>query len=214
MLAAEDRDRLGDVADVAVAPVPIRSLCAPPIWMDASSYRRRSRGTGRPRETQMDRNQGRERATTAERAPIATYDVRGGGGVTLHSREWGDRTGPSILFVHGWSQSQLCWSRQTASDLASTFRIVTFDIRGHGMSEKPPEPEQYTDPQVWADDLAAIIQQTGLRSAGAGCLVIWRLHRDRLCARLRRRRARRNRPRRRLRPDDAAQLLRASVPDC
>lgn len=110
----------------------------------------------------MESNQGRERATTAEGAPIATYDVRGGGGVTLHSREWGDRTGPSILFVHGWSQSQLCWSRQTASDLASTFRIVTFDIRGHGMSEKPPEPEQYTDPQVWADDLAAIIQQTGL----------------------------------------------------
>jgi pimeloyl-ACP methyl ester carboxylesterase len=67
-----------------------------------------------------------------------------------------------MLFVHGWSQSQLCWSLQIGSALANTFRLVTFDIRGHGMSEKPPDADQYIDAQVWADDLAAIIEQTGL----------------------------------------------------
>ena len=69
--------------------------------------------------------------------PIATHDVRGGGGLRLHVREWGDPQGPPIVFVHGWTQSQMCWSRQIAGPLAEDFRIVTFDLRGHGMSEKP-----------------------------------------------------------------------------
>src|SRR4051794_8291040 len=64
--------------------------------------------------------------------PIATHDVRGGGGLRLHAREWGDPEGPPVVFIHGWSQSQLCWARQTEGPLADEFRIVTFDLRGHG----------------------------------------------------------------------------------
>jgi non-heme chloroperoxidase len=94
-------------------------------------------------------------------APIATYDVEGGGGLTLHVREWGNPEGPPILFVHGWSQSQLCWARQVAGPLAEQFHIVTFDLRGHGMSEKPRAADCYLDAQLWADDLAAVIGRTG-----------------------------------------------------
>ena len=96
---------------------------------------------------------------TAESEPTATHDVRGGGGLRLHVREWGDPQGPPIVFVHGWSQSQLCWSRQTAGPLADDFRIVTFDLRGHGMSEKPPDAEHYVDARLWAEDLNAVIEQ-------------------------------------------------------
>jgi pimeloyl-ACP methyl ester carboxylesterase len=95
---------------------------------------------------------------TLEGEPMATHDVRGGGGLRLHVREWGDPQGPPIVFVHGWSQSQLCWSRQTAGTLADDFRIVTFDLRGHGMSEKPPEAEHYVDARLWAEDLNAVIE--------------------------------------------------------
>jgi non-heme chloroperoxidase len=94
--------------------------------------------------------------------PIATYEIRGGGGLRLQAREWGDPGGPELLLIHGWSQSDLCWTRQVSGELASGFRIVTFDLRGHGLSEKPPEPEHYADPQLWADDVAAVIAQTGL----------------------------------------------------
>jgi non-heme chloroperoxidase len=55
------------------------------------------------------------------REPIATYDVRGGAGLRLHVREWGNREGPPILLIHGWSQSQLCWARQVAGGLAEEF---------------------------------------------------------------------------------------------
>ncbi len=40
---------------------------------------------------------------------------------------------------------------------AGEFRLVAYDLRGHGMSEAPLEPEHYTDGALWADDVAAII---------------------------------------------------------
>jgi pimeloyl-ACP methyl ester carboxylesterase len=88
--------------------------------------------------------------------------VRGGGGLRLHVREWGKADGPPILFIHGWSQNHLCWARQYESALADEFRLVAYDLRGHGMSEAPLEPEHYTDGKLWAEDVAAIIEELHL----------------------------------------------------
>ena len=98
--------------------------------------------------------------TVAQTRTIHT--VRGGGGLRLHVREWGREDGPPILFIHGLSQSHLCWARQYESALAEEFRLVAYDLRGHGMSEAPLGPEHYTDGALWADDVAAIIDQLGL----------------------------------------------------
>ena len=102
--------------------------------------------------------------------PIATREVLGGGGLKLHAREWGNPQGPPLLFIHGWSQSDLCWLNQVRGDLASTSRMVTFDLRGHGLSDKPARPESYADGQLWADDIAAVIDQAGLEQP---VLVAW-----------------------------------------
>jgi non-heme chloroperoxidase len=98
----------------------------------------------------------------AKTEPIATHDVPGGGGLGLHAREWGNREGPPIRFIHGWSQSQLCWSRQLAGGLIEDFRVVTFDSRGHGMSDRPTDHEHYLDPRLWAEDIAAVIDRLDL----------------------------------------------------
>lgn len=97
--------------------------------------------------------------------PMTIHTVRGGGGLRLHVREWGRADGPPILFLHGLSQSHLCWARQYQSALADEFRLVACDLRGHGMSEAPLEPEHYTDGELWADDVAAIIEQLSLDRA-------------------------------------------------
>jgi non-heme chloroperoxidase len=94
--------------------------------------------------------------------PMTKHVVRGGGGLRLHVREWGRADGPPILFIHGWSQCHLAWSRQYESALADEFRLVAYDLRGHGMSEAPLAPEHYTDAGLWADDVAAIIDELGL----------------------------------------------------
>jgi pimeloyl-ACP methyl ester carboxylesterase len=90
------------------------------------------------------------------------HTARGGGGLRLHVREWGKADGPRILFIHGWSQNHLCWVKQYESALADEFRLVAYDLRGHGMSEAPLEPEHYTDATLWADDVAAIVGQLEL----------------------------------------------------
>jgi non-heme chloroperoxidase len=89
------------------------------------------------------------------------YSVTGGGGVTLHVRDSGNPDGAAIVFVHGWTQCDRCWDRQLDGPLAARFRMITFDIRGHGMSDKPMEPDSYTDERLWADDLAAVLKGAG-----------------------------------------------------
>jgi pimeloyl-ACP methyl ester carboxylesterase len=54
------------------------------------------------------------------------------------------------------------WTKQYQSPLADEFRLLAFDLRGHGMSEAPLEPEHYTDGRLWADDLAAVIDELRL----------------------------------------------------
>jgi non-heme chloroperoxidase len=90
------------------------------------------------------------------------HDVQGGGGLRLHVREWGNADGLPILFIHGWSQNHLCWAKQYESPLADEFRLVAYDLRGHGMSDAPLAPEHYTDGELWADDVAAIVERLGL----------------------------------------------------
>jgi pimeloyl-ACP methyl ester carboxylesterase len=102
---------------------------------------------------------------TAQQKParrMKTHTVAGGGGLPLHVREWGPADRPPILFIHGWSQNHLCWDKQYESELRDEFRLVAYDLRGHGMSQAPLGPEHYTDGKLWADDLAAIIDQLGL----------------------------------------------------
>lgn len=81
------------------------------------------------------------------------HTIEGGGGLKLHVREWGPPGAPAILFLHGWSQHHLCWMRQIESPLADGFRLVAMDLRGHGQSEAPLEPEAYTTGALWAEDL-------------------------------------------------------------
>src|SRR6188472_1343240 len=91
--------------------------------------------------------------------PGATrHEVKGGGGLRLHVREWGRPDGQPIVLIHGWSQNHLCWAHQYDSALADEFRLVAFDLRGHGMSDAPLDAAQYTDAALWADDLAAVIE--------------------------------------------------------
>src|SRR5688500_18939840 len=95
-----------------------------------------------------------------EEGTMRTHTVTGGGGCQLHVEETGNPDGRAILFIHGFSQCRLSWSRQVDSDLADDFRLVTIDARGHGLSDKPRDA--YGDSKLWADDIQAIITALGL----------------------------------------------------
>ena len=82
--------------------------------------------------------------------------ITGGGGAQLHVVEAGNARGRPLVFIHGFSQCRLAWSRQLNSALAEDYRLVAMDLRGHGLSDKPPDG--YGDSRLWADDIDAVIR--------------------------------------------------------
>jgi non-heme chloroperoxidase len=89
--------------------------------------------------------------------------VRAPDGVSISAQEWGNPAGPEIVFIHGFSQASMSWARQYDSDLAKEFRIITYDLRGHGNSDKPLEPEKYKESKGWADEVKAVIDAARLK---------------------------------------------------
>jgi non-heme chloroperoxidase len=89
-------------------------------------------------------------------------EVEGGGGLKLNVCRYGNTKGPPVVFLHGWSQSHLSWRAQLESELAESLDLVVMDLRGHGASQAPAGPENYTDGDLWAEDVRAVIETLGL----------------------------------------------------
>lgn len=92
-------------------------------------------------------------ATAADYSFVTAPD-----GVPLCVFETGRPDGPALLFIHGFSQSYAVFKRQYESDLAHEFRIVGFDLRGHGCSGKPWKASDYASPDIWAADVRAVME--------------------------------------------------------
>ena len=89
---------------------------------------------------------------------LNTEKVVGGGGVSLSVQETGNASGPAIVLIHGFGANHLTWDAQFRGKLAQDFRVVSYDLRGHGASDRPMQAAQYTDGALWADDLDAVIR--------------------------------------------------------
>jgi non-heme chloroperoxidase len=100
----------------------------------------------------------------AQEQKFKAVSVKTPDGLTISAQDWGNPNGPEIVFIHGFSQSHMSWIKQvTNSDLAKEFHMVTYDLRGHGNSDKPLEPERYKTSKYWADELQAVIDAAGLK---------------------------------------------------
>jgi len=86
-----------------------------------------------------------------------------GDGLKLSVQTYRDVANDEILFIHGFGESPLSWSKQTSSPLTEHYRVVTFDLRGHGNSDKPDHLAVYSSGEQWADDLRAVMEAAGLR---------------------------------------------------
>lgn len=100
------------------------------------------------------------------------YSVQTPDGLVLEVREYGNVEGPPIVFIHGISQCQMVFSRQTASEVLASYRLITYDLRGHGESSKPEDESMYAEGQRWAGDLQAVLLQRGIQNP---LLVGWSL---------------------------------------
>jgi non-heme chloroperoxidase len=90
------------------------------------------------------------------------HRVRTPDGVEIEAREWGNPKGPELLLVTGVAQSYLSFARQYSDPALRQFRIVSYDPRGHGLSDKPLGEEWYRTGRRWSDEVAAVMDALGL----------------------------------------------------
>jgi pimeloyl-ACP methyl ester carboxylesterase len=76
-------------------------------------------------------------------------------GVALAVYETGDSARPTVVAVHGYPDDHAVWDGVVAL-LGDDFHVVTYDVRGAGASEAPPQRAGYRIPQL-VDDLIAVL---------------------------------------------------------
>ena len=79
-------------------------------------------------------------------------------GVHLYFERHGERGEPLVL-VHGYTGDVSDW-RYQVPEFAPDYRLLVFDLRGHGRSEAPTDRGSYTVEQM-ADDAEALVAEVG-----------------------------------------------------
>jgi pimeloyl-ACP methyl ester carboxylesterase len=80
-------------------------------------------------------------------------------GVTIHVRSGG--TGPAVVLLHGYGETGDMWA-PLATDLVRDHTVIVPDLRGLGLSTKPPGG---FDKKTQAEDVAGVMTELGVRQA-------------------------------------------------
>lgn len=88
------------------------------------------------------------------------------GGVNIYYEVHG--SGPPLLLTHGYSSTSAMWQGQIEA-LSRNYRLVLWDMRGHGRSDYPDDPQAYSEAATVAD-MAALLDAVGAQRAIVGGL--------------------------------------------
>src|ERR1700744_709780 len=87
-------------------------------------------------------------------------------GVKIHYEVAGD--GPALILTHGYSSTGEMWAGQVPV-LRDHFKVVTWDMRGHGRSDYPADPAAYSE-EATVVDMAALLDAVDAETAIVGGL--------------------------------------------
>ena len=76
--------------------------------------------------------------------------------------------GPPLVLAHGFACGLRMWDPQVKA-LARSWRVVTYDARGHGISGAPADPAAYSQP-ISVADLRALLEHLEIGRATVGGL--------------------------------------------
>jgi non-heme chloroperoxidase len=78
----------------------------------------------------------------------------------LFVKDWG--SGQPVILLSGWPLSSASWEDQAMVLVEEGYRVISYDRRGFGRSSQPWNGYDY---DTLSDDLATVIQQTGVVDA-------------------------------------------------
>jgi pimeloyl-ACP methyl ester carboxylesterase len=89
--------------------------------------------------------------------PFAEIGWRSHDGLQLYARQYGEAVAaaPAVLCLHGLTRNSRDFE-ELAPHLAQHYRVFVPDLRGRGLSDRDPEPQNY-QPAVYVRDLLALL---------------------------------------------------------
>lgn len=102
-----------------------------------------------------------------QRLRFRQLDVRTPDGLRISAQDWAPsrpapNRGRDVLLIHGISQAYQCWFKQLSGPLSRRHRLLTYDLRGHGDSDKPIFEPYYKESAAWAGEVQAVVETAGL----------------------------------------------------
>lgn len=82
-------------------------------------------------------------------------------GVKIYYEDHG--SGPALLLSHGYSATSKMWAAQAAA-FKVDYRVITWDMRGHGDTDSPEDPDAYSEAHT-VDDMAALLDALDIEYA-------------------------------------------------
>jgi alpha-beta hydrolase superfamily lysophospholipase len=77
-------------------------------------------------------------------------------------------SGPPLLLTHGYSSTSAMWEGQIEA-LSKHHKLVLWDMRGHGQSDYPTDPSQYSEALTVADMAACSTKSAPTAPLSVGC---------------------------------------------
>ncbi|MCH7667796.1 MAG: alpha/beta hydrolase [Acidobacteria bacterium] len=88
-------------------------------------------------------------------------------GVTLRGHEW-SVDGPPVVFVHDLGHDLDAWGQTTSTVARSGFRVISLELRGHGLSDGDPDPSAaLEDLRLMLSEVVPSFGPVGLVSYGS-----------------------------------------------
>ncbi|HKN45456.1 MAG TPA: alpha/beta hydrolase, partial [Propionibacteriaceae bacterium] len=92
--------------------------------------------------------------------PYVTVGTENRAPIELYYEDHG--SGQPVVLIHGYPLDSTSWEKQTAVLLEAGKRVITYDRRGFGKSDKPTSGHDY---DTYAADLSALVSTLDLQDA-------------------------------------------------
>ena len=101
----------------------------------------------------------------AGEAGVSARFVRLASGITVRAVESGAIGAPAIVLVPGWACTAWIYHETLPALARAGFRAIAVELKGHGLSDKPTDPAEYTLRSM-TDHLLSILDALSLPIAG------------------------------------------------